>query len=119
MSSYERIADLPLEVESLTFEGRELVLNEDFTRATTLIQLHGPGGETGVGEDVVYDGLDHVSFQAAGGSLPLTGSWTLGTFAAHLSELDTFPDPPVRVPLRATPAAHRCRVRRGGGSGAR
>ena len=49
-----------------------------------------------MGEDVVYDGLDHVVFQAAGGTLPLTGSWTLGSFAEHLSELDTFPDPPVR-----------------------
>ena len=52
---------------------------------------------------MVYDGLDHVSFQAAGGSLPLAGSWTLGSFAERLSELDAFPDPPVRdVVARAT-----------------
>ena len=47
MSSYERIADLPLEVEALSFEGRELQFAPEFTRATTLIQLRGPGGETG------------------------------------------------------------------------
>ena len=64
-------------------------------RYTTLITLHG-GGEQGVGEDVVYDGLDHASFQAAGPTLPLAGSWTLGSFAERLSELDAFPDPPVR-----------------------
>ena len=46
MSSYERIADLPLEVESLRFKGRELRFSPEFTRATTLIGLRGPGGET-------------------------------------------------------------------------
>ena len=74
MSSYERIADLPLEVESLRFEGRELQFSPEFTRATTLIQLHGPGGETGVGEDVVYDEIDHVNLQADGpGTIDLAG----------------------------------------------
>ena len=97
MSSYERIADLPLEVESLTFEGRELVFNEDFTRATTLIQLHGPGGETGVGEDVVYDEIDHVNLQADGPkTIELAGSYTLDSFSKRLEETQVFPAPPVR-----------------------
>src|SRR4051812_42316456 len=97
MSSYERIADLPLEVESLTFEGRELVFNEDFTRATTLIQLHGPGGEIGVGEDVVYDELDHVNLQADGPkTIDLTGSYTIDSFSRKLEETELFPAPPVR-----------------------
>ena len=73
MSSYERIAELPLEIESFGFEGRELQFTEEFTRATTLIQLRGPGGETGVGEDVVYDEIDHVNLQADGpGTIDLT-----------------------------------------------
>ena len=85
MSSYERIAELPLEIESVTFEGRELVFNEEFTRATTLIQLHGPGGETGVGEDVVYDGLDHVNLQADGPkTIDLAGSYTIYSFSKKL-----------------------------------
>ena len=97
MSSYERIADLPLEVESLTFEGRELVFNEDFTRATTLIQLHGPGGETGVGEDVVYDELDHVNLQADGPkTIDLAGAHTIDSFSKKLEETELFPAPPVR-----------------------
>jgi hypothetical protein len=97
VSSYERIAELPLEVESLGFEGLELVFNEEFTRATTLIQLRGPGGETGVGEDVVYDEIDHVNLQADGpGSIDLAGSYTLDSFSKRLEETELFPAPPVR-----------------------
>ncbi|HEY7454511.1 MAG TPA: hypothetical protein VH683_08095 [Thermoleophilaceae bacterium] len=97
MSSYERIAELPLEVASLTFEGRELAWSADFTRATTLIRLHGPDGETGVGEDVVYDEIDHVNLQADGpGMIDLAGSYTIDSFSQRLAETELFPAPPVR-----------------------
>ena len=97
MSSYERIAELPLEVESLGFEGRELKFNEEFTRATTLIELRGPGGESGVGEDVVYDEIDHVNLQAEGpGLIDLAGSYTLDSFSKLLDEVSLWPAPPVR-----------------------
>ena len=95
MGTWEQLASLPLEIEGYGLEGRELAFSEQFVRYTTVITLRG-GGEQGVGEDVVYDGLDHASFQAAGASLPLAGSWTLGSFAEHLSTVDQFPDPPVR-----------------------
>jgi hypothetical protein len=97
VSSYERIAELPLEIESLSFDGRELKFNEEFTRATTLIQLRGPGGETGVGEDVVYDGLDHVNLQLDGAkTIDLAGSYTIDSFSQRLEETELFPTPPVR-----------------------
>jgi hypothetical protein len=97
VSSYERIADLPLEVESLRFEGRELRFSPEFTRATTLIELRGPGGETGMGEDVVYDEIDHVNLQADGpGTIDLAGSYTLDSFSQRLEETELFPAPPVR-----------------------
>jgi hypothetical protein len=97
VSSYERIAELPLEVESLRFEGRELEFSSEFTRATTLIELRGPDGETGVGEDVVYDGIDHVNLQLDGpGSIDLAGSYTLDSFSKRLEETELFPAPPVR-----------------------
>jgi hypothetical protein len=95
MSTYEHLASLPLEIEEHELEGRELAFSEEFTRYTTLITLAG-GGEEGVGEDVVYDGIDHANFQAGGGSLPVAGSWTLDSFSEWLAELDLFPDPPVR-----------------------
>jgi len=97
VSSYERIAELPLEVESLSFEGLELEFSEQFTRATTLIQLRGPGGETGVGEDVVYDEIDHVNLQADGpGTIDLAGSYTLDSFSKRLEDAPLWPAPPVR-----------------------
>jgi L-alanine-DL-glutamate epimerase-like enolase superfamily enzyme len=95
VSTWEQLASLPLEIDRYELEGRELPFSEEFVRYTTLITLHG-GGEEGVGEDVVYDGLDHASFQAAGPTQPLAGSHTLGSFAELLAGLDLFPDPPVR-----------------------
>jgi hypothetical protein len=95
VSTYERLADLPLEVDSYELEGQELAVSSEFTRLSTLVRLRG-GGEEGVGEDVTYDGLDHVALQEAGPTLPLAGSWTLDSFSGHLGELDLFPSPPVR-----------------------
>ena len=114
MSSYERIADLPLEVESLRFEGRELGFSPEFTRATTLIELRGPGGETGVGEDVVYDGIDHVNLQADGpGTIDLAGSYTLDSFSQRLEETRAVPRPAgARRGVRAATGAGRSSPRR-------
>ena len=103
MSTWDKLASLPVEIERYELEGRELAFSEEFARYTTLITLHG-GGEEGVGEDVVYDGDRPLAFQAAAGTLPLAGSWTLGSFAEHLAELDAFPDPPVRE--RVAPLPH-------------
>jgi hypothetical protein len=95
VSTYARLADLPLEVESYELEGLELAVSSDFTRLSTLVRLRG-GGEEGVGEDVTYDGLDHLALQDAGPTLPIAGSWTLDTFSERLGDLDLFPSPPVR-----------------------
>jgi hypothetical protein len=96
MSTWERVAQLPIEIESHALEGRELAFSEDFVRLTTQIHLHG-GDHEGIGEDVVYDGLDHVALQAEGGGLPLAGSYTLESFSQALEgEIELWPDPPVR-----------------------
>ena len=95
-SSYDKIAGLPLEIESLSLAGLELRFSEEFTRQTTLIELHGPDGAVGVGEDVTYDGLDHVALQAEGSDLDLAGSYTLDSFAQRLEEVELWPSPPVR-----------------------
>jgi hypothetical protein len=93
VSTYDRVAELPLEIESYSLEGRELAFGEQFTRYTTLIHLHG-GGEEGIGEDVTYTGLDHVAFQDAAGTIPLADTYTLDSFSRRLDELDLFPAPP-------------------------
>jgi L-alanine-DL-glutamate epimerase-like enolase superfamily enzyme len=95
LSTYNLIADLPLEVGEYALEALERDVSSEFTRLSTVVHLRG-GGEEGVGEDVTYDGLDHVAFQDAGPTLPLAGSWTIRTFGDHLETLDLFPAPPVR-----------------------
>lgn len=76
-------------------EGLELEVTPTFTRLTTVVHLRG-GGHEGLGEDVTYEGLDHVAAQDAGPYLPITGTFTLESFRARLDELDLFPAKPER-----------------------
>ncbi len=97
MASFDAIADLPLEIDSCEFEGREIVVGE-FERLTTIVKLSG-GGEEGVGEDVVYDAVDHVAQQDHGPPEGLAGSDTFAGFSARLDSIDLFPAaPPQREP---------------------
>lgn len=93
--TYERIAGLPLRVEGYALQRLELPLSPEFTRVTTVVTLRG-GGETGIGEDVVYDPVDHDAQLAAGPVLPLAGTWTIDAFARHLDGLELFTVEPVR-----------------------
>ena len=95
MSSYERIADLPLKIESYELEGHGFKITEEMERLTTVIHLKG-GGHEGVGEDVVYDALDHVAFQDAGPVLELGGKHTIASFSELLEGVDLFPTKPER-----------------------
>ena len=95
MSTYDLLVDLPLEIDSYELEGLEREVSSDFTRLTTVICIRG-GGQEGVGEDVTYDGLDHVALQDAGAVHPLAGSHTVGSFGELVTGLDLFPSEPVR-----------------------
>jgi hypothetical protein len=94
VGTFDRIADLPLEIEGYELNGLEYQV-PDFERLSTVIHLWG-NGEDGLGEDVTYDALDHVALQDAGPSLDLTGYATLGEFCDFLGEVDTFPAEPQR-----------------------
>src|SRR5512144_467161 len=94
MSSYDRIRDLPLRIDSYELRGLEFE-TPGFTRLTTIIHLKG-GGHEGLGEDVVYDALDHVAFQDAGAALELAGEHTIASFSQLLEGLELFPSPPER-----------------------
>lgn len=100
MSTFDRIADLPLVVEGydLAFLGQDV--SSGFHRKTTIITLRG-AGETGIGEDVSYDAEDHDAAQAAGTYLDLAGTWTIASFCDRVESLDLFPVPPVREVSRA------------------
>ena len=88
-SLWNRIADLPLVVESHALE-RLAVSAGDNERVTTHVRLCGRGAD-GLGEDV---GLDHDAFVAASDSLALEGEWTLTSFIDHLGDVDLWPEPP-------------------------
>ncbi|HET9323489.1 MAG TPA: hypothetical protein VFO03_06380 [Gaiellaceae bacterium] len=92
MSTFERVADLPLLVESHELEQLEQAVSSEFVRTTTHVRLRG-GGEEGVGEDVTYDGEAHDRLLAAR-PLPLAGEWTIRSFSDHLGGLDLWPEPP-------------------------
>jgi L-alanine-DL-glutamate epimerase-like enolase superfamily enzyme len=89
VSSFDSIAELPLEIESCEFEGLEIAL-ADFERLTTVVKLRG-GGHEGIGEDVVYDGVDHVAQQAAGPPEGLAGASSFAEFSERLDSIDLFP----------------------------
>ena len=99
MSTFDRLAELPIRIESYELEDRDREYG-DFTRPSTLIHLRGDGQE-GIGEDVVYDVLDHVAHRDAGPVLDLTAPSTLGELCELMGELDLFPGaPPEREPSR-------------------
>jgi len=87
-SLWERVADLPLRIDGYELTGHDREYG-DFTRPSTLVHLHG-GGEEGLGEDVVYDVLDHIAHRDGGAVHDLTGVGTLGELCALVGELDLF-----------------------------
>ncbi len=95
MSTYDLLANLPLEVEGYRLEGLRAHVSSGFERLSTVVHLRG-GGAEGVGEDVVYDAEDHVALQEAGAVHSLTGRYALGEFCDLIDALDLFPVEPSR-----------------------
>jgi hypothetical protein len=95
MSTWEALAELPLEIDGYALDPLQATVSSAFERQSTLIRLSG-AGEEGIGEDVTYDGVDHDILQAAGPTLPLAGRFTLASFSARLAELSLFPQAPQR-----------------------
>jgi hypothetical protein len=95
VSTFDLLADLPLEVDGYTLEGLRANVSSGFERLTTLVHLGG-GGVEGVGEDVVYQAEDQVALQEAGSvhAAALSGRFTLAEFCARVDELDLFPVAP-------------------------
>jgi L-alanine-DL-glutamate epimerase-like enolase superfamily enzyme len=98
MSTFSKLADLPLEVDGYTLEGLRAQVSSGFERLSTVVHLRG-GGLEGVGEDVVYDPEDHVALQEAGPVLDLAGRYALGEFCQRIDALDLFPVEPKRGDL--------------------
>jgi L-alanine-DL-glutamate epimerase-like enolase superfamily enzyme len=97
MSTFDLLAELPIEVDGYALEGLRADVSSGFERLSTVVHLTG-GGLEGVGEDVVYDALDHIAFQDAGPvhAKALSGRRTLAEFCELVDALDLFPAEPVR-----------------------
>jgi hypothetical protein len=93
VSLYDRIADLPLEIESYELAPLDRPVSPEFTRRTTVIRLRG-GGHEGVGEDVTYSAEDQEALQREGPNLPLSGSHTIDSFSQLLERLALWPAGP-------------------------
>ena len=93
MSTFELLAELPVEVDGYGLEGLRLQVSSGFERLTTVVHLRG-GGLEGVGEDVVYQAEDQVALQEAGAVHDLAGKYTLDDFCALIDSLDLFPVEP-------------------------
>ncbi len=96
MASYDAIRDLPLTVEECSFEGLDITFGE-FERLTTVVKLRG-GGAEGVGEDVIYDPVDHIGQQSHGPPEGLAFSGSFDEFSKRLDEIDLFPAGPPERP---------------------
>lgn len=94
-NTWERIAGLPLEIETYELEPLQALVSSEFERKSTVIQMAG-SGHVGMGEDVTYDAVDHEILQSAGPTLPLQGRWTIRSFSERIASLDLFPEEPQR-----------------------
>ncbi len=95
MSTFDKLADLPIEVDGYRLEGLKANVSSGFERLTTVVHLQG-GDDEGTGEDVVYDAEDQVALQEAGPVLDLGGNRTLAEFCELIDSLDLFPVEPKR-----------------------
>jgi hypothetical protein len=95
LSTWDLVSGLGLEIEEYALQGLQANVSSDFDRRSTLIVMRGRGQE-GVGEDVIYDAVDHEIAQAQGPTLDLAGSHTLASFSERLAGLNLFPQPPER-----------------------
>ena len=74
MSLYQRLAELPITIETHALEPRSFE-TPGFTRLTTTVVLQGAGHE-GHGEDIAYDDADQEAHRAMT-PLPLAGTLPL------------------------------------------
>ncbi|HEV7919094.1 MAG TPA: hypothetical protein VGO97_05900 [Solirubrobacterales bacterium] len=97
MSLYDAVKDLPLKIDGYELVRHELAVSSGFDRVTTEFVLSG-SGQTGRGEDVIYDTEDHDALQQSQDELPLRFEGTFGEFSERLAGVDLFPQPPLREP---------------------
>lgn len=100
MTLYDRIADLPVQIESVDLELLERETSSQQARTTTHITLHGDG-TTGTGEDVTYTNDAHYQLVSDADLSWLPGEYSFDDLSATLADQSLFPiDPPERDVFR-------------------
>ncbi len=94
VGTFDRLAEFPIRIDAYKLEGNEIKIGT-FERLSTTILIRG-GGEEGLGEDVTYEGLDHIALQDAGPVHDLSGPATVGELCELVGTLDLFPQAPAR-----------------------
>ncbi len=94
---YERIAELPVQIESHTLEPLAFT-TPHFTRLTTTVALSG-GGHTGRGEDVAYSDSDQEAHRTMA-PLVLEGRRTFGAWSVLLDSMAVTPMEPAAPAVR-------------------
>jgi hypothetical protein len=89
MKFYRQIADLSLDIEEYNFNIVQSDTSSGFTRATTVISLHG-NGETGYGEDVATDPTVHQTLVEENPDFPLRDAFTHHEFSTAIDSIDLY-----------------------------
>ncbi|WP_416840580.1 hypothetical protein [Haloferax sp. DFSO52] len=92
MTIFDRVAHLPLTVDTVSTTRRESDTSSGFLRKTTLFSLSGDG-ERGQGEDVTYDAEDHDALaEVSDDVFGLEGRYdSFADFSASLDDVNLFP----------------------------
>jgi len=99
MSVYNRIASLPVTIESVDRRRYVAATTSDFERTTTEFRLTGDG-VVGRGEDVTYEPADHDAL-AGTDPIDIEGEWTIDELSRALEDVDLFAAaPPTREAFR-------------------
>jgi hypothetical protein len=94
MSHYERLASLPLHIDSLTTTTLQHTTRGGWTRWTTVLHLRGPDGEEGLGEDVAYVDAEQDDLLSHAHELAVAGMFTLAEFSRWLDGVPLFAQAP-------------------------
>lgn len=92
MTLYDRVADLPVTIETDERTSRSWEIADGSTRVTSTFVLLA-GDEFGAGEDVTYEAVDHEVLPDPP-IFDFAGEYTLAEFSQLLEETDLFPTKP-------------------------
>jgi L-alanine-DL-glutamate epimerase-like enolase superfamily enzyme len=83
---WDVLAELPLVIERCEYEQLDPGAGFGEAHSTRLVRLVGKGAD-GLGEDITL-------FMSEAPELSLEGTWTLGSFCAHLARIEQWAEPP-------------------------